>query len=96
MLSEKRKKVRKPFERRAWIDFGDGKPAFGCVLGNLSDTGAKIIIPSGKELPEEFVLRLSADGRVARRCRIAWKSGGEAGVAFTARLVASNADEDER
>jgi PilZ domain len=95
MLSEKRKKNRKAFERRAWIDFGDGKPAFGCVLGNLSDSGAKIIIPPGKDLPDEFVLRLSADGRVARRCRIAWKSGGEAGVAFTARLVTAGTSSDE-
>jgi hypothetical protein len=87
MLSEKRKNSRKHFERRAWIDLGDGKLAFGCVLANLSSTGAKITIPPGKELPDEFVLRLSADGRVARKCRVAWKSAGEAGVAFTARLV---------
>jgi hypothetical protein len=73
MRSEKRKSSRKPFERRAWIDFGDGKPAYGCVLGNLSETGAKVVVPGNKELPDEFVLRLSPDGRVARKCRVAWR-----------------------
>ena len=91
MTPEKRKTSRKPFERRAWIDLEDGPHPLSCVLGNLSDTGAKIIVPSGKELPDEFVLRLTPDGRVARKCRIAWKSGAEVGVAFIARLVTAGA-----
>jgi PilZ domain len=96
MLSEKRRNFRKAIARQVWVDLEDGKPAIGCMLGNLSDTGANVILPSGQELPHEFVLRLSADGRVARRCRIAWKTATEAGVAFTARLVAAGGDKDGR
>ena len=92
-MPEKRRNFRKSFERRAWIDFEDGARPLDCVLGNLSETGAKLIIPSGLELPDEFVLRLTPDGRVARKCRIAWKAGGEAGVAFTARMVAASVAE---
>ena len=93
MKAEKRRANRVPFERRAWIDLGDGTPAFGCVLANLSDTGAKMLVPAGKELTADFVLRLSADGRVARKCRVAWKSGGEVGVTFTARLVTTSTND---
>src|SRR3954464_523201 len=87
MREEKRKKSRKPFERRAWIDPGGGAAIAECALGNLSETGAKLIVKSTDELPDQFILRLSKDGRVARKCRLAWRSNDEAGVEFVARLV---------
>lgn len=87
MISEKRKVCRSSLERRVWIDLGDGSPVVECVLRDISDTGAKLLCTAPKELPDQFVLRLSMDGRVARKCRVAWKSGNEIGVAFVARFV---------
>lgn len=87
MLSEKRKARRSSLERRAWIDLGDGSSMVECLLRDISDTGAKLLFTAPKELPDQFILRLSMDGRVARKCRVAWKSGNEIGVAFVAHLV---------
>jgi hypothetical protein len=85
--SEKRKSRRKPFERHAWIELAGGSSLIQCELGNLSDTGAKLLFRASRELPDQFVLRLAKDGRVARKCRIAWKTQHEIGVEFIARLV---------
>jgi hypothetical protein len=85
--SEKRKNRRKQFERHAWIDLADGSGLIECALGNLSDTGAKLLFDASKGLPDQFILRLAKDGRVARKCRVAWKADHEIGVEFTARLV---------
>jgi hypothetical protein len=84
--SEKRKSQRKPFERHAWVELADGS-VIECELGNLSDTGAKLVFDALKELPDQFILRLAQDGRVVRKCRTAWKADREIGVEFIARPV---------
>jgi hypothetical protein len=92
MPNDKRRKVRKPIERRVWIDAADGSVVAECKLLNMSETGAKLLLGAPKELPDSFILRLSKDGRVARKCRLAWNSGNEIGVAFTARLVTAESN----
>ena len=34
------------------------------------------------DVPNEFVLHLTEDGQVFRRCRVAWRGNGELGVSF--------------
>ena len=85
--SEKRKNQRQPIQRHVWIDLANGAPLIECELGNMSDKGAKLVLPGRRDLPVQFVLRLAKDGRVARKCRIAWKQGDTIGVEFTARRV---------
>ncbi len=88
MREEKRKKQRKPLQRRAWIDLANGAPMIECALGNMSDTGAKLVFSNAVgKLPNQFVLLLAKDGRVARKCRLAWKGRDEIGVEFIARRV---------
>jgi hypothetical protein len=53
-----------------------------CVVLDLSDTGARINLPGGEPLPEEFLLAIESK-QIERRCRIAWRSGDEIGVEFT-------------
>jgi hypothetical protein len=89
MKKDQRKNQRKPFERRAWIETNDRISIAECILGNLSATGAKLIVKDEIDLPVNFILRLSSDGRVARKCRLAWHSGNEIGVEFVARLVSA-------
>ena len=60
-----------------------------CVLDNMSETGAKLVFKEEMDLPVNFVLRLSLDGRVARKCRLAWHSGNDIGVEFVARLLSA-------
>ncbi len=90
MESEQRRNQRKPLERHAWVVREDGSFVGQCALGNISETGAKLVFSVAPDLPDEFVLRLSLDGRVARKCRVAWKTANEVGVAFTARLVGAS------
>jgi hypothetical protein len=87
MRGDKRKNPRKPLERHVWIDAGDGSPLTECVLGNMSETGAKLVLKAPAEFPKEFVLLLTKDGRVARKCRVAWTADKEVGLVFVARLV---------
>ena len=87
MRNDKRKTGRKALERKAWIDQGGGSPELDCAIGNMSETGAKLLFTSPPKLSAEFVLRLSRDGRVARKCRLAWTSDNEVGVEFVARLT---------
>src|SRR3954449_8861032 len=85
--SEKRKTRRQPIQRHVWIDLANGTPLIECALGNMSDTGAKLVLPGHKQLPSQFILCLAKDGRVARKCRIAWAEGDTIGVEFTARRL---------
>ncbi len=80
---------RKSFERIAWIEQPAGSPLVNCVIDNISDTGAKLLFKTAQSLPDEFFLWFSADGRVARRCQVAWRSSRELGVRFTERPVRS-------
>jgi hypothetical protein len=86
--AEKRKNQRKPLQQRVWIDLANGAPLIECALGNMSDTGAKLVFHDGiGQLPHQFTLLLAKDGRVARKCRLAWKEHDEIGVEFTARRI---------
>jgi len=57
--------------------------AVDCVATNVSDGGAMIHV-RGADLPEVFVLRFNDSGR-QRHCRLVWRRGPEAGIAFTDR-----------
>jgi len=70
-MPDSRGSVRRAVRHRAWIDFEDGSPVRECLIGNMSDTGAKLIFDAPTRLPGFLVLWLSQDGRAARRCRLA-------------------------
>ena len=55
MKNEKRRNQRKAIERRAWVDRSDGSRLMECALGNMSDTGAKLVFTEPTQLPEEFI-----------------------------------------
>lgn len=85
MVTEKRKSLRKSLDRPGWIDAGNGAAASECRVCDVSQSGARLGVARVNELPDFFVLRLSADGRVSRRCMIAWRAEGEVGVEFVSR-----------
>jgi hypothetical protein len=82
-----RKSPRIPYDRIAWVEFEDGSPLLNCVIDDISDGGAKLLFKDALDMPDSFILWLSQDGRVARRCEVARRSGRELGVRFTARLA---------
>lgn len=55
-------------------------PAFDCVIRNMSDTGALLVVnPVG--IPDEFTLVIKPEMR-KRACRVAWRSADKIGVRF--------------
>jgi hypothetical protein len=56
-----------------------GSLARECWISDISDSGARLHSEAG--VPEEFALVLPGGGR--RECRVVWRLGHEAGVAFT-------------
>ena len=81
MTTEKRKAPRKTLDRPGWIMANDGEPR-ECRVCDVSQRGARLGVERVNEMPDYFVLRLSADGRVARHCMIVWRTRDEVGVEF--------------
>jgi hypothetical protein len=86
MPKEKRKSRRRPLRYSAWMALDDEK-LHGCVLSDISDTGARLDVEDSKMLPDRFRLLLSGASSTRRECRVIWRGPGQLGVAFEKRLT---------
>jgi PilZ domain len=73
---DRRRDFRHHVRRLAFIDLDNGVARRGCTIHDISESGARLIVAAGNELPEEFTLL------VPRRCRIVRRSNGQVGVRF--------------
>jgi hypothetical protein len=87
MKRDQRKTPRRTVHYPAWIR-SDGSRFGECRLTDASDGGARLIVESPKEVPDQFSLRLSSRGRSERRCRVIWRSDTEVGIEFDRGEVA--------
>lgn len=73
----------------------DGSLIARVTVRDVSATGAKIALagPVG-DLPEEFVLVLSRDGRAQRRCTMAWRTETGMGLRFNGNASVAVASGD--
>jgi hypothetical protein len=76
---EERKSPRRTLQYPAKIDGRDGTPLHECVLFDVSQTGAKVIVQVANDIPDEFILLL---GKTYRKCRVVWKKDRQMGVRF--------------
>jgi hypothetical protein len=88
----KRKHVRRPLTYAGHIDAGGGAPAHECVLTDVSENGAQIVVASAVKLPENFILTLGFKGTARRRCQVIWRSEDRIGVSFVPDSVRPNAN----
>jgi hypothetical protein len=79
---EQRKSVRVKIQCRAALKTGAAAPQVECMVSDISQTGAKILIDSTVQLPPEFTLLLSHN--VKRQCQIIWRTDQQVGVRFQA------------
>jgi PilZ domain len=86
MRNDKRKARRRPLCYSAWMALENDK-LHGCVLSDVSDTGARLDVEDSKALHDLFMLLLSGPGSTRRSCRVIWRSPGHVGVAFERRLA---------
>jgi hypothetical protein len=77
---EQRATPRRRTLKGARIVINDGFSTLECTVRNLSESGARLQLPSVVGIPDSFQL-LMDDGR-SFACTIAWKTGTEIGVRF--------------
>jgi hypothetical protein len=58
----------------------DASFSSSCIVHDLSELGAKLVVEEQRSLPEEFILFLRATSPVGRRCRTMWRAGNKVGV----------------
>jgi len=61
---------------------GDGLPPITCTVVDMSQSGASINAPN-IALPDEFVVSLTTNASVLRKCKVIWREGFMVGVQFT-------------
>jgi hypothetical protein len=81
MKSDKRKSVRRPLRYTAWIA-RDDQPLLGCMMSDVSETGARLELDDAEAVLDEFVLMLSNRGAAKRQCKVVWREGKQIGVVF--------------
>jgi hypothetical protein len=79
---EQRRSNRENVQMPAWIELSAGSEATYCTVLDMSAEGARIALPVAAELPEEFRLLFSRDGRDGRRCRLIWRLEDQIGVNY--------------
>ena len=85
MQKDNRKMKRRPFRYSAWMAVDNDK-LHGCVLADISDSGARLDVEDSKAVPDHFMLLLSGTGAARRTCRVIWRAPAQVGVAFEQRL----------
>ena len=82
MSKDNRRAPRKLVNTFAFIYTVDGWPIGECKTVDMSSTGAKLVWTSPDDVPAEFLLSLSRDGKVRRRCHVKWRAADKIGVRF--------------
>jgi hypothetical protein len=85
MNHDQRKSRRRPISYHARLELRAGKPV-GCVLSDISDTGARLDVPYPDKVPDRFLLWLTASGNARRTCQVVWRKARQMGVKFERRL----------
>jgi hypothetical protein len=80
--AELRRKPRRQFHYSAQILTDKKGPPRECSISDISETGARLLLARDEELPDRFVLLLTASGDARRVCRVVWRTGMAVGVEF--------------
>jgi hypothetical protein len=84
MVKDKRKALRRTLRYSAWVAL-EGDQLYGCVLSDVSDTGARIETDDSKIIPADFTLLLASNGAARRLCHVVWRNERQIGVTFERR-----------
>ena len=90
LADDQRKATRRPMRYIAWVSMGENK-LVGCILSDISDTGARIDFDDADKIPDEFFLMLSNRGSPKRKCKVVWRDPKHVGVQFDRKLGNPNA-----
>jgi hypothetical protein len=86
-----RRSERTPSNGCAVIRTEDASLTVSCIVRNLSEDGAKLLVEEQTPLPPEFILFLRPNSMIGRRCRTIWRIGNKIGVRFVAAYLDKSA-----
>ncbi len=81
-MTERRNAPRQKTYKVGRIAFGGNRAVMGCIVRNLSDTGACLGVESPVDLPDAFNLVFDS-GEASRTCYVMWRTDRRMGVAFS-------------
>jgi hypothetical protein len=70
-----RKHERKQLSYPGWI-LVEGCPLHQCVIEDVSDGGARLLVDDVSAIPDRFRLLMSPTARTYRECRVCWRRPG--------------------
>jgi hypothetical protein len=53
-----------------------------CVVWDVSDQGARLVVPSAEKVPDKFILTVRRDGQQRHYCRVMWRTECQIGESF--------------
>ena len=82
---DRRRSPRHVLNRLAQIRLGPGRQTCDCLVTDISEGGVRLHV-EGFDVPDEFVLLVSADGRspAAHTYKVVWRLGHEIGAQLAA------------
>jgi hypothetical protein len=82
MAKDRRTATRRGVTWTALIIDSAGRPVCECTIVNVSSNGARLVLHGPVELPSSFLLVLSKNGGVRRRCQVIRRESEAVGVKF--------------
>ncbi len=79
--SDKRREHRHRVLKTAMIIFPGHTSDFDCVVRDLTDEGACLMVPTPLGIPEVFELAIKGEAAM-RPCHVAWRKADRIGVIF--------------
>ena len=80
-MNNKRSTQRQRVLKSGKIVFAGGSFTVDCTIRNLSETGARLRVPTTVTIPDRFALLDGQSGK-RRDVTVAWRKGDEIGVHF--------------
>jgi len=80
-MDEQRRNQRQRVLKAGKIAYGGGSIVIDCTIRNLSDTGARLQVPTSVAIPDRFEFTESATGK-RRTATVMWRKGDLIGIRF--------------
>ncbi len=82
VMPERRSSERVAVGLEGWFATETTGDPVACSVWDLSETGARLVIPAPADVPLEFELKIPSEGTVAK-VRLVWTAGSHYGGRFT-------------
>jgi len=81
-MERRKEPLRRRMLKGGKIVFNNRNSTIGCVVRNMTESGARLEVPSTSGIPDAFTLE-SEDGTIRHNCVAKWRKDNVLGVEFT-------------